>query len=272
MKDKEKFLKYLGKEIKIFSKSNDFFNFNMKVGFELVKFCVEKNLFFNTLINIRILKNNIFWYIYDEIFYKNFFELKYAFDDYMIFKNIDNIDENYLDKYGHSAGWYEFYKTLNKYQIDEGISKTSKKLIDILESMYFNKKDFLLNGEFNLDIINSIIDDGNKYSSIPIYFYKYTFNELTINLLKTNSHYLSNEKKVAEFIHDKILKKNKKLCLDFKKANLLTNNAVHKNNYDSQDYEKTFDEEIYTNEIDILEKTIKTYIEIYIEFKKYQEK
>lgn len=190
----------------------------------------------------------------------------------MIIKNIDNIDENYLDKYGPSVSSYEFCKTLNKYQIDEEISKISRQLIDILESMYINKKDFLLNGEFNLDIINSIIVDGNKYSSIPIYFYKYTFNELTVNLLKTNTHYLSNEKKVAKFIFDKILNKNKKLCLDFKKANLLVNNAVHKNNYDSQDYEKTFDEEIYTNEIDILENTIKTYIEIYIEFKKYQRK
>lgn len=72
MKHKEKFLKYLEKEINIFSKSNDFFNFNMKAGLEIVRFCVEKNLFFNTLINIRILKNNIFWYIYEEIFYKIF--------------------------------------------------------------------------------------------------------------------------------------------------------------------------------------------------------
>lgn len=272
MNHKEKLLKYLEEEIEIFSKLNDFFNFNMKTGFEIIKFCVEKNLFFNTLINIRILKNNIFWYIYEEIFYKKFFQLKYIFCEYMIIKNIDNIDENYLNKYGHSVGWYEFYKTLNKDHIDEKINTISKQLIDILESMYFNKKDFLINGEFNLDFINGIIDDGAKYSCKPIYFHEYTFNELTIDLLQTNSHYLSNEKKVANFIFDKLLENDEKLYLDFRKANLLANNAVHKTNYDSQDYEKTFDQEIYINEIDILENTIKTYIKIYTEFEKLSKK
>ena len=103
-----------------------------------------------------------------------------------------------------------------------------------------------------------LINERKEYYKQSIYFFQEIFENLTEDKFST---YQVENSKIIKFIENKILCEDK--LISFKTANLLTNNSVHKNNYDRESYEGWY---LNNNELNILKETLKIYLNIFIKF------
>lgn len=128
-------------------------------------------------------------------------------------------------------------------QNNEKISKESREILKKLEHLMVNKH--------------------NEYYKLPIYFSQIKFDYLKEEMFSNNLNWKNSL--VTKFIELNIV--SEKFMSKLKIANLLVNNAVHKNNYDAEHYEGWY---INKKELEILTKTLEIFMEVlykYIEFK-----
>lgn len=222
--------------------------FDIRQILNIIKFCVLQSDFFNCLINIRSFKSLIYGYIFDNIFIPKYEEMERNFNKLSQYQNILVLTNNkqFLENEEH----------IKKYQ--GIISECEQNLIKLIKwYQQFDKKSRKLN---TLKIYQNIMKEYESYYKIPIYYNKKNFNSLDLNKLK---NYRINEEKILNYINCEIFN-NEEKRKNFKKANALTNNSVHKNNYDKEGFEDWF---LGVNEIHILKETLKIYVNIFKEAK-----
>ncbi|RUO86685.1 hypothetical protein [Spiroplasma endosymbiont of Megaselia nigra] len=112
-----------------------------------------------------------------------------------------------------------------------------------------------LNSSKKYSIIE-IQEELESYHSIPVYFFQHNFASLDIENLKSKK---IDAKSIIEWIKLNIFDQDIENILKFEKANILTNNSVHKNHYDKEGFKGWY---INENELDILYKTLQIYMEI----------
>jgi len=124
----------------------------------------------------------------------------------------------------------------------------------ITENIYYYSKEYI-------KLAKKLVDDNKKYYAIPIYFTCAKFEDLDIKKFK----FKKNDNEIIDFIKFKILSKE-----EWKLWNLcstITNNAIHKNNYDFENFEGWW---ISENEIEIIIKIIEVFFNTLIKYNKYK--
>lgn len=227
----------------------DSLSFEIKQTLKIVKFCVLQSDFYNCLINIRSIRNLIFGYIYEQIFIPIYQRLE------EINKKI-SWNKDILNKITNKEIWANSTE-ITEYQEDIDVkNKITEKIIK------WHKKFENINNINNKEIKTleyKLIDEKKEYYKHPIYFGEETFQTLTSEKFSTIN---IESNKIINYIKKKILTNEE--INSFKTANLITNNSVHKNNYDRESFQSWY---LNNNELDILLDTLKTYINIFIKFR-----
>ncbi len=201
---------------------------------EIIKFNIKKSDFVNALRSLRILRNSILDFIYDDYFIPISSELDLLLSRLECEKN-NNI--NIPD---------ESNKTIEK-EIEEKIKKNIKKI-------YLSSKEYI-------KLAIKLVDEKQKYFSLPIYFMDTKFEDLDIE----NFKFQKKDSEIIDFIKNKILSKEEWKVWDLCSA--ITNNAIHKNNYDLENFEGWW---IHKKEIEIILKIIETFFNALIKYNEYK--
>ena len=198
---------------------------------EIIKFNIKKSDFVNALRSLRILRNSIIDFIYDDYFIPISWKLE-SLLKHLEFKK--EYKESYLDKSSEEEIEIEIKKHIDKIYID------SNKHIVLAENL---------------------VNERKKYYDIPIYFQLTKFEDLDIK----NFEFKKPDNRIIKFIENKILSNE-----EWKLWNLcsgITNNAIHKNNYDFENFEGWW---IYKNEIEMVIKIIEIFLNTLIKYNEYK--
>ncbi|MCL8210008.1 hypothetical protein [Spiroplasma attinicola] len=208
-------------------------SFEIKQTLKIIKYCILQSDFYNCLNNIRSIRNLIFSHIYEEIFLP-------------IYSSLRIVNEELL--------WRK--KRLNQSQDAKIIIKFYEKKLNRIINWYKQYKP--TKGLNNYKIAEFLINEREEYYKKLIYFSEESFENLTEEKFST---YQVENSKIIKFIENKIL--NEDELISFKTANLLTNNSVHKNNYNRVSYQGWY---LKNNELNILKRTLEVYLNIFIKF------
>jgi hypothetical protein len=181
--------------------------------------------------SLRILRNSIIDFIYDDYFIPISWKLE-SLLKHLEFKK--EYKESYLDKSSEEEIEIEIKKHIDKIYID------SNKHIALAENL---------------------VNERKKYYDIPIYFQLTKFEDLDIK----NFEFKKPDNRIIKFIENKILSNE-----EWKLWNLcsgITNNAIHKNNYDFENFEGWW---IYKNEIEMVIKIIEIFLNTLIKYNEYK--
>jgi hypothetical protein len=214
---------------------------------EIIKFNIKRSDFINALRSLRTLKNSILELIYDDYFIKKF-----------------DVLTRLLSKLEQEKSIYEYIDIKElKEEKKKIIENIEKKIKNNIQEIYKDKEE----KDFNYYIYLAIefVSIKEKYFSTPIYFSSIKFEDLFINHYSPKKepesstlkriknliiNYYSLEDEDIKIIKKEVKKnynsinfvKNKILIFENKKKLLnfcikITNNAIHKNNFDSENYE-----------------------------------
>lgn len=208
----------------------------------------EMDLIISVSANIKASLDIIYYCALKSIFYlalSNIRSIKnhiydFIFDDFFIQK-IESA-KNIFDKFNENTESTS-EEILQKIIHDSCIEKEIKNILKI----------------FGKDIVSW----HREYYKRPIYFFEMKFNDIKKNMFSISLN--KKNKLVTDFLENKIVSKD--FMGELAIANLLVNSSIHKNNYDTEHFESWY---INENELKILTKTLKIFMDIlykYFEFK-----
>ena len=244
--DKNLLLTYINEINNKYLKGNDATSFEIKQTLKIIKYCILQSDFYNCLNNIRSIRNLIFSYINEEIFLPIYLDLGIINEELLWRKESLNQlqkdqESNYIKK---------------QIAENENVIKTNEGKLNKIINWYKQFKPTKILDDY--EIAKILINERKEYYKQSIYFFQEIFENLTEDKFST---YQVENSKIIKFIENKILCEDK--LISFKTANLLTNNSVHKNNYDRESYEGWY---LNNNELNILKETLKIYLNIFIKF------
>ncbi len=246
--DKNLLLTYINEVDNNYVKENDATSFEIKKTLNIIKYCILQSDFYNCLNNIRSIRNLIFSYIYEEIFLLIYLSLEILINNELLWR------KEYLNQFHRNE---KSVYIMNQIKETENSIKINEQKLNKIISWY---KQFININDTKDDykIAQSLINERKEYYKQSIYFFEETFENLTKDKF---SKCKVDNKKIINFIEKKIL--SKKEIINFKTANLLTNNSIHKNNYDRESYQEWY---LNNNELNILKRTLEIYLNIFIKF------
>ncbi|MCL6428656.1 hypothetical protein LT335_00195 [Spiroplasma sp. JKS002669] len=242
-------LTYINEINNKYLKGNDATSFEIKQTLKIIKYCILQSDFYNCLNNIRSIRNLIFAYINEEIFHPIYLNLEILIDRELLWR------KDYLKQLQENEKNNEYQENEIK-KTENIINNNEQKLNKIINWYKQFKKINDIKDDY--EIVQSLINERKEYYKQSIYFFEESFENLTEEKF---SPYQVENSKIIKFIENKVL--NKDELISFKTANLLTNNSVHKNNYDRENYDGWY---LNNNELNILKETLKIYLNIFIKF------
>ncbi|MCL8210951.1 hypothetical protein LT336_00695 [Spiroplasma sp. JKS002671] len=247
--DSNLLLKYINEFNNEYLKGSDATSFEIKQTLKIIKYCILQSDFYNCLNNIRSIRNLIFAYINEEIFHPIYLNLEILIDRELLWR------KDYLKQLQENEKNNEYQENEIK-KTENIINNNEQKLNKIINWYKQFKKINDIKDDY--EIAQSLINERKEYYKQSIYFFQEIFENLTEEKF---SPYQVENSKIINFIENKIL--NEDELISFKTANLLTNNSVHKNNYDRESYEGWY---LNSHELNILKETLKIYLNIFIKF------
>ncbi len=214
-------------KMEIFLKSSKDSSKRINDVIEIIKFNIKKSDFVSALRSSRTLRNCIMEFIYDDYFMPISLELQLLLGDLKYAK--------------------ETLNGLNEKEIEEKIKK-------IIEKIYYPSKIYI-------SLAKKLVNDRQNYYAIPTYFSSTKFEDLNIKIFE----FKKSEIEIIDFIKNKILSNED--CKLWDLCSAITNNAIHKNNYDFENFDGWW---INKNEIEIITNIIEIFLNVLIKYNKYK--
>lgn len=215
---KNELLILIEKTMNRISESNIYHNFkyNLNLYLELIEFSVGKKHFFSTVSLIRCYRNIIYSFIREMHFMSIYAKVRTTLKIWKEHSDWTDLS-NFVDEQNKKRldDWYiELMTSFN----DVGIQITPKNI------------------EEKADFANSA---WVIYYRIPVYFHNEKLDDINLDNFKLKtceSSILKNvDKYVFKYINKLIDPSSKERLI---KANLICNNGIHKNNFDSEDFKQ----------------------------------
>ncbi len=216
-------------ELEIFLESSKDTSKRINDVIEIIKFNIKQSDFVNALRSLRTLRNSIIEFIYDDYFVPISIKLQSLLND---------LERKKI-----------FLNESNK--LDETIEKEIKEKI---EKIYNDSKMYI-------SLAEKLVSENKEYYALPIYFSCIKFEDLNIE----NFEFKKPDIKIINFIKNKILSNEEIELWDLCSA--ITNNAIHKNNFDFENFEGWW---IHKNEIEIILKIMDIFLNTLIKYNEYK--
>lgn len=199
------------------SNVDDNFKYNLNLYLELIEFSVGKKHFFSTVSLIRCYRNIIYSLIREMHFMPIYGKVRIALKDWKAIQDFNLQCINYTNEHGKDEE-KDLYN----------------KLVILLENDEIQCNSKNIEKKANFANLAWVI-----YYGTPVYFHNEKLDDINLDNFKLKTFELKILKKVNEHVSkyiDKLIDPSSKERLI--KANLICNNGIHKNNFDSEDFKQ----------------------------------